>query len=82
MHVPAPGAAGWITRSPGLSRSEEAVSFVLANGQSDSYPLAWTYARAEALLAAEYFIDHGGRAPWMEWHEDSPPADSLAAGAS
>jgi len=62
---------------PGLtSRAVDAVGsdvlpFLLANGQSDEYPAAWTVPFDEARRALEFFWFQKTAAPFISWHDDA-----------
>jgi len=65
------GDAGFSSRNPAYDGPPDATApFRLSNGQLDTYPLAWTISREQALQAVEHFLLTGDRAPWITWHED------------
>jgi hypothetical protein len=60
------------TRNPKVDEDTgEYLDFFLANGQGDVYPVSYLIAKEEAIRGMEYFIEHGGRAPWLSWHNDN-----------
>jgi hypothetical protein len=62
---------------PGLtSRALDTVGcgvlpFLLANGQADEYPAAWTIPFDEARRALEFFWFQKNAAPFISWHDDA-----------
>ena len=56
--------------NPAYTGAEDALlKFELNNGQQDEYPASWTLRIADALLAAEYFLQEEAKAPWIKWIE-------------
>ena len=63
--------AGYSTRNPAYSGAPDAtIEYRLSNGRREQYPAVWAVPAADALRAAEYFFDQGGRAPFLTWHDD------------
>jgi len=78
MYLREPEDAGFSSRNPGYQGPPEAVtSYVLANGQRDEYPSAWTYPVAIVEEALSYFRAHGAPPSFITWHNDS--GDGLLA---
>ncbi len=50
---------------------ESEADFILSNGQRDCYGYSDTIALSEGIRAAELFFAHGGRAPFVQWQDDS-----------
>lgn len=46
-------------------------TFVLANGQADTYPSSWTFSRAEIFDALLEFVTSGGKPSKVVWHDDA-----------
>jgi hypothetical protein len=60
------------TRNPKVDDdTDECLDFYLSNGQRDVYPVSYLITKEEAIRGIEYFIEHGGRAPWLSWHNDN-----------
>jgi hypothetical protein len=68
MFLQAAEDAGSSSRNPGAREGE--VAFLLANGQMDRFPAAWTVTRGDALRAIAHFVGHSTRAEWIAWHEE------------
>lgn len=45
------------------------LSYTLDNGQVDWYPYSWTIPIDDAMRAAEYFLNEGGMAHWVNWRK-------------
>jgi len=44
--------------------------YVLSNGQTDEYPLAWCIEIEQCYKAMAYFfVNEGERPGWVNWHE-------------
>lgn len=67
------GSSGCTSRNLAYDGPSDAVTdFMLANGQRDVYPAAWTIPLEVAWAACEYFIEtQGGRSPRIAWHDDA-----------
>lgn len=63
--------AGFTTRGDADTTSSQLVTFTLANGQRDEYPVSWTVEAERGQEALEYFFETAMMAPFLEWHDDS-----------
>lgn len=69
MYLRHKGDSGFSSRS-GSDRSGSA-SFMLSNGQFDTYPLSWCVDVDQCYRAMAYFYENAGARPeGIEWHED------------
>ena len=72
MYLRFSGDAGFTSRNPnycGSSGTE--ISYMLQNGQVDSYPASWAIPIDEVQQSLEYFRTECKRPPWITWHDDS-----------
>jgi hypothetical protein len=65
------GDPGLSSRNPEYAgSSDELLEFMLANGQRDEYPIAWTLPLEQAMAVCEYFVTtQGDRSPEIVWHD-------------
>ena len=74
-----PGDAGFSSRNPAYAGPVDAgIDFMLANGQRDKYPAAWTYPVETVMRAVAYFRSTGRRPPFIAWHDDSGDGEAPA----
>ncbi len=58
------------SENPDNQHITETLKFVLANAQTDEYPLAYCYATEIAYKALYYFFEHQAKADFIHWVED------------
>lgn len=72
MYLRESGDPGFSSRNPDYGGPEDAViTYVLANGQHDTYPAAWAYSLATVEAAITYFRSQGTPPPFITWHNEA-----------
>jgi hypothetical protein len=78
MFLRAQGDAGFSSRNPlYVGPPEATISYVLANGQVDSYPASWALPLAAIEQAISYFRQHGRPPPFITWHCEAEDGSSI-----
>jgi hypothetical protein len=81
MFLREPGDAGLSSRNPAYSgRPEATISYVLSNGQVDSYPASWALPIATVERALQFFRTEGRAPPFISWHDDTSDGSHIQAG--
>ena len=62
---------GFTTRGDADTTTSQLVTFTLANGQRDEYPLSWTVDAERGHEALEYFFETATMPRFLKWHDDS-----------
>jgi hypothetical protein len=72
MFLRAPGDAGFSSRNPAYAGTPDAtISYVLSNGQVDSYPASWALPMVTVERALQFFRAEGRAPPFISWHNDA-----------
>ncbi|MFN0163201.1 MAG: Imm1 family immunity protein [Burkholderiales bacterium] len=72
MHVALDDDATWHSIDPDYGGPADAQIEYLVDGYHlDKFPAAWALPVAELKRALEHFLEHGERAPWVRWVEDT-----------
>lgn len=67
MYLRYPGDVGFVSGSQDVE--SEMTEFLLANGQTDEYPLSWCIDKEMAYKAMVYFfVNAGDQSPHIAWH--------------
>jgi len=67
MYLRFEGDSGFVSR--GESSAQGGVSYKLANGQIDEYPLAWCIDVEQCYkVLAYFFVNEGAQPDWVSWH--------------
>ena len=78
MFLRAPGDAGFSSRNPGYVGAPDAtISYVLSNGQVDSYPASWALPVATVEQALFFFRRHARPPTYITWHNDANDGSSI-----
>jgi hypothetical protein len=73
MYMRESGDAGFSSRNPDYQGKADAMlEYRLSNGQHDAYPASWALPENQVIKALEYFVGCRQRAPFIQWHDDSP----------
>jgi hypothetical protein len=70
MFLREPGDAGFTSRSEIPVTGDSSTQFMLANGQLEEYPTAWTISTERAREALEHFLQTEERSPSVVWNDD------------
>jgi hypothetical protein len=72
MYLRENGDAGFTSRNPSYAGElGMMIEFRLVGDQQDQYPAHWVLPEAVVSKTMEHFVEHGGRAPFVQWHDDS-----------
>ena len=72
MFLRAPGDPGFSSRNPTYDGKLDAtISYVLSNGQVDSYPASWALPIATVERALQFFRAKNRAPPFISWHNDA-----------
>ena len=78
MFLREPGDAGFSSRNPSyVGPADATISYVLSNGQVDSYPASWALPIAIIEQALSFFRHHGRPPPYISWHNDANDGSSI-----
>jgi hypothetical protein len=78
MFLRASGDAGFSSRNPDYAGPSDAkITYVLSNGQADSYPAAWALPVATVEQALFFFRRHGSPPSFIAWHNDTNDGSSI-----
>jgi hypothetical protein len=71
------GSLGFTSRNPAYAGAPDAqIEFLLANGQLDEHPAAWTYPLSVGCAVCRDFVQMlGALSPLITWHDDNKPDD-------
>lgn len=72
MFLRFPEDTGFSSRNPAIGMCDEGTeTFILANGQADTYPITWTLDRETIFAAILSFAETGEMPLTLSWHKDS-----------
>lgn len=67
------GDAGFSSRNPACTDTEDKTMDFMINGELDSYPLAWVLPAKQVMQALTYFETYKKIPSFITWHDDNLP---------